>query len=402
MRILLVQRYYWPDVPTIARFTKLLAERLAAVGHDVTVLTALPTYNQAYTAAPPPRRAREGGVRVIRLRVPPERKSSLVKRLLEMLPFFAGVAWHLLRSRGRYDAIYTVSTPPVLQTALVRRLARWVGAPYVYHQTDLHPEGEIIAGQLADDWKAGLLARMDARNCRRAGAVVVLSTDMRATLAGRGLDVANVHVINNLVPAPLDPAAARPPGLEPVPGTFRVLFAGNLGLFQGLDTVVEAAALLSDREDIHFVFMGSGLARDRLVAQAAPLGRTVHFADHQPLGAAMKVMSESAVGLTTLAPGVIRIAYPSKVPAYLEAGCRIVAMVEDDSELAAFVTGSGVGRVVAPGDAGALAAALAAERDRQAAHGPGRDHAREVARRHFGEKAVLDAWQAVFESLADG
>jgi colanic acid biosynthesis glycosyl transferase WcaI len=230
---------------------------------------------------------------------------------------------------------------------------------------------------------------------------VVLSRDMVTTLRERGLDCRNVTVINNfLVTTETEAVETLPVALRRPDGVFRVLFAGNLGLVQGLETVIEAARLLSSHRDIQFAFVGTGAAEDGLKRQAGEmLGRSVVFFPHQTLAAVTRMMEESDLGLVSLAPGVYRTAYPSKTVAYLEAGCPILAAVEPESELAAFVVANRVGATCAPGDAAGLVSAVLNMKAVGFVAAEERARIREVGRRNFGADQALDRWSALFAGL---
>jgi colanic acid biosynthesis glycosyl transferase WcaI len=397
VRILLVQRYFWPDVGVAASVLRAVAAHLAEEGHRVTVLSAMPSYNEAYSGEPPPRRETLDGHQVIRLRPPLERKRSLFGRTWSMGTFSAMVAAHLLLRGRRYDVIYTSSTPPVVLTAVVRWVTQLIRRPYVYHCQDVHPEAGLLAGVLKEGRGTRAMARADRANVRRAAAVVVLSRDMVHTLEARGLDCRHVVVINNFFvdyEAPL--SGDLPADLAKPDGVFRVLFAGNLGLLQGLGTVLEAARRVDG--GIQFAFVGAGAGEASLQEEAGSLsGDAVVLFPQQPLPVVAEMMKQADLGLITLAPGVYRVAYPSKTMAYLEAGCPLLATVEEESELAAFIREENLGLVCPPGDPDALAGVVV-EAQRRGRDPTERARVREVGQRRFGRRRTLDEWSHVFRS----
>lgn len=386
--ILLVHPHFWPDVTTYAQLLRLLGAHLAAEGHRVTVLSAQPSYHDAYRGPRRPAVERLDGMRV--LRVPVARG----RRLLSAALFLAGLAGHLVTRSPRYDLVITSALPPVVTGLAVRIAARVRGMRYVYNCLDLYPEAAVHAGLLRDGRPARALAALDSGTCRDAAAVVVLSDDMRRTLIDRPSGTGDVRVINN-------PVVASASGREPERGrTFRVLFAGNLGRFQGLEAVVDAARLLRATQGIEFVFLGAGPLRGALEERAGDLvGRSVTFAEHVPVADALRAMQAADLGVIALRPGIARVAYPSKTMMYLEAGCRVLAAVEPDSELAGFVTREGLGSAVAPGDPHALAAAICAEYDRHRRAGTDRAAIRRVAAAHFSQETVFARWSALVAEL---
>jgi hypothetical protein len=145
--------------------------------------------------------------------------------------------------------------------------------------------------------------------------------------------------------------------------------------------------------------MGDGLMR-LAITQRIREGGLPHV-ELLPPGSpqqAMRVMAGADVGLVTLRAGVSRAAYPSKTISYLTAGCRIVAMAESDTELAAMIEEADLGRVVTPGDATSLTRAILAEADR----GPclnERSRIQNFARARFGKEEILSRWRSLYGSL---
>ena len=116
---------------------------------------------------------------------------------------------------------------------------------------------------------------------------------------------------------------------------FVILFAGNIGRFQGLDVVIEAMCLLSARHDIHLLLIGDGSEKSRLQKISQARKANITFVEHQPLNVVKTAMRRAGAGLVCLLPGVSNYAYPSKVSVYLEQACPIFACVDVRSTLAA-------------------------------------------------------------------
>lgn len=390
--ILLVHPHFWPDVTTYAQLLRLLGAHLAAEGHQVTVLSAQPSYHGVYRGPRPPAIEELDGMRVLRVPMAPARRW----RLLNTAMFLAGLFGHALARAPRYDLVLTSAFPPVAAGMAVRLATRATSTRYVYNCLDLYPEAAVAAGLLHGRGLTRVLAALDSGTCRAAAAVVVLSEDMRTTLRERPGPAGDVRVINNCVLASAEPR--EEPGRGPA---FRVLFAGNLGRFQGLEGLLDAARLLRGLPGIEFVILGAGPLRTSLERRAGDLiGRTVSFADHVPVAEALRAMQSADLGVIALRPGIVRVAYPSKTMMYLEAGCRVLAVVEPDSELASFVSGNGVGSSVAPGDPEALAAAIRREYDRHLRVGADREAVRRLAAEHFSQEAIFARWSALIAELA--
>jgi glycosyltransferase involved in cell wall biosynthesis len=399
-RVLLVHRYFWPDVPPYAQMLRFISARLAADGHEVTVFCGPSSYNAAYAGPARPRREMLAGVDVQRVRLPGDAKTSPLRRAASLALFALRLVLHVLRHRRRYDLITVTTIPPVIMGVAARLIRRLTGIPYVYHCMDLYPEVAEIAGLAHNRLLLRLAGRLDSATCRRAAAVVVLSQDMRATLLARGLDAANIVVCNNF---DIADEPARPPAdvLPADPERFRITFAGNLGRFQGLEDVLDAArAVCAERPDVDLVLLGTGLLADGLRERAGTLlDRQVHLLGHQPVAGAALALEHSQVAVVSLRPGMYRVAYPSKTIAGLAAGCRLLAVVEDESELAHLVRDEDLGTVCRPGDLAALEDGIRAELARGPVPAAERDRIRAVGAKHFDRTAKLADWSRLLDTV---
>jgi glycosyltransferase involved in cell wall biosynthesis len=281
-----------------------------------------------------------------------------------------------------------------------RTIRRLTKIPYLYHCMDLYPEVAELAGLSPPRLLVRLARRLDTTTCRRAAAVVVLSEDMRATLLARGLDGGNIVVLNNFaVPDETDGPVADV--LPEDPARFRITFAGNLGRFQGLTDLVDAVhRIAAHSPEVDLVFVGAGVSHTALQARAGNLlGTQIHFIDHQPAAGAALALAHSQLAVVSLLPGIYRVAYPSKTATCLAAGCRLLAVVEDESELAALVRDEDLGTVCPPGDVDALVRAISAELARGRLADTERERLRAVAAKHFDRSAKLDQWSRLVTEL---
>jgi glycosyltransferase involved in cell wall biosynthesis len=402
-RVLLVHRYFWPDSPPYAVMLRSIAAHWASRGHDVEVLSSQPSYKPETSPGPAPGTEQMDGFAVRRLRMRSDRDGFL-RRPRNMVRFSFLVALRVLFGPGR-DVVMCSTVPQVLLGWATSWAARRRGSAFVYHCMDLHPEIGRLSGEFSHPLVYRVLMRLDIAACRRAAAVVVLSDDMRDALLRRDRALANRIVVLNNFDLPAYGVEDREAPVSPRDDVVTVAFTGNLGRFQGLETVV--TAVLSDAPAmgrIRLVLMGEGAAKGGLADQvaAAPRERRdrVVLLPHGSVAQARALMRVADWGLVSLAPEVIRYAYPSKTATYLSEGLPVLAAVESGTALARDVEAWGVGArlpLTSPATvASALARLLERGEDEKSAM---RERAREVWRREFAVDRRLARWDELLDRV---
>lgn len=374
-----------------------IAGRWVNDGHDVTVLTSQPSYNPALRDQKQPRVAEVDGFEVRRVGLFPETKTNFVARVLNLGLFMLRVFAHVTLRRRRYDVVMCATTPPVMVAWAAGLAAKLRGSRLIYHCQDIHPELLNLAGLMGPGLGYRFLRGRDIRTMNRASRVVVLSNDMRDTVERRGInDLSKVRIINNFtVPTFSDNVPVEVPESVTDASRFRVVFAGNLGYFQGLEAVIDAAKRLGDRADIEFVFLGDGAAKQDLIERAGSLvGKTVHFFGFRPQREAEEFVRHADLALITLSTDIYKAAYPSKTMTYLSVGTPLLAVVESDSELARLVVERQIGFVGVPSDAQSIAEAVLqadATQDRDSM----RERVSATCDELFSESSRLELWSSL-------
>ncbi len=402
-RVLAIHRYFWPDTPPYASLLRRITAHWAAAGVRVEVLTSQPSYKPEVAVARQPRVQRVDGVTVHRLPMVPDRGARF-RKPRNLVRFSVLVLLRVLVAR-RYDVVMCSTAPPVVLAWCASLAARVRGARFVYHCMDLHPEIGRLSGEFAHPLVYRLLLRLDLATCRRAAAVVVLSEDMRAALLARDPALAgSVLVINNFDIPSYDTDDPEGADAQPDPDLLTVAFTGNVGRYQGLETITEA--VLGDDPllaGVRLVFMGEGAAKpalERIVA-AAPADRRerVRLLPHGTTSQARTVMRGADLGLVSLVPGVIAFAYPSKTASYLSEGLPVLAAVEPDSALARDVLAWGVGGVLPTGSVEQIRSALLQWVGRRDEVVGMRTRARAAWREQFSAEARLADWDALLDDV---
>jgi glycosyltransferase involved in cell wall biosynthesis len=356
MRITIVYRYFWPDTPPYAVMLKEMTRWLAEAGHDVEMLTAQPSYKPEARIASQPWVENIDGVKVRRLWLFGESGRGLLRALNSLL--FVLKSFLVILLGPRCDVVWTATMPPVLQAFLLCLAARLRGASFIYQMQDIYPEVAETMGLGLPRPLARLLKGLDNWTLRRAAAVVVLSEDMASTIRARVGGGARLHIINNFALV----TDGTPRRGKRKPGPVRFLFAGNLGRYQCLPELVSAFSRIP-RETAELLLLGDGAMKAELVDLAGKGGSgNIRFVGHVPPAEAFRHMQEADSGIVSLAPGLYRCAFPSKILTYMAASLPLLVLVESGSSLARLVAEHGLGQTVdATASHEALAAAITAE-----------------------------------------
>lgn len=403
MKILVVYRHFWPDSPPYASMLRSIGRRLAADGYEVTLWCERPCYKLGDGEIDAPLRETLDGIAVRRFaRLPGWRRSGAI-RLADKLLFVPRTILRALATRlagRRYDLVWTATIPPVLSGWAGRSMARLFGARFLYHCQDLYPELGAHMGMWSEQGlRHRLLARIEAKTRRRAHPLVTLSDDMAATVRMLA-EPHSLAVINNFM---LEDFSTADSGADrsPTPDArdddkTRLIFAGNLGIFQELEVVIDAMRLVADeRPDLELVLMGDGKALPKLLKRSEGLAN-VRFEAHRPFDEASREIAQADAGLVTLEKGVYRYAFPSKTLTYLGLGLPMLAIVEPESELAGMIVDNDLGVVAPSRDAQGIAKLLRTLRPSDRSR---RDRLRGWYAETMASHKALDRWAALIGSL---
>ena len=398
MHVCFFNRSYWPDFGATGQLLTELAEGLARDhGWKVTVVTGYPLR----TAMRPPAREHRNGVDIIRAAGTTFEPRRFSGRAVNYLTYFGSALLAGLRV-ARPDVVVALTDPPIIGLAGLAAARRY-RVPFVSLCQDVFPEVAALVEDFQSPRVDAGLAAINRYILRHASAIVALGETMKRRLVeGKGADPAKIQVIHNwadcqaVAPAPRQNAWSDAHGFA---DKFIALHAGNVGLSQELDMVLDAAARLRDRRDITFVFVGDGVKKAALQQRAADLAlANVLFFPHQPKEAMPPWYASSDVSLISLRRGLAGVIVPSKTYSALASGRPCIAAVEADCEVAQIVTDAVCGRVIAPGDASALAEAVAdLAGDREGARVMG-ERARAAALRFDRPKQVA-AYDALLRGL---
>lgn len=361
MHILILTQWYPPEPVLLLQE---LAQSLQEQNHQVTVLTGFPNYPSGtlypgYSLRPYQKEVIEG-VEITRVILYPEHSSSGIKRALNYLSFALAClifgAWNVPKP----DVIFTYH-PPLTVGLPTYVLSRLWNVPFVYQIQDLWPETLSATGMLHNKQILSLIGKVAKWLYSKADGILVISPGFRQNLISKGVPASKIDFVSNWVDttvyyrAESDPELARELGMA---DHFNVMFAGNMGEAQGLETVIEAALLLKDMPNLQFVMVGDGIAESRLrqLVNQYQLANVRFLGRFQPQDMP-RLYALADILLVHLKDNpLFHITIPHKTLAYLASGRPILAAVAGD--VADMVSSIGAGVTCPPQDPQALAEAV--------------------------------------------
>jgi glycosyltransferase involved in cell wall biosynthesis len=263
--------------------------------------------------------------------------------------------------------------------------------PFIFDLQDIWPESAKVCGLLREGAVLRGLRRVEELVYRRCAAVTVITPGFREYIVGHGVEPSRVHVVHNGVDvglfnanAPDDEFVSRH-GLE---GKFIVLYFGNVGLAQNLETLLRASEALQSDDAFAFVILGDGVDKSRLKQWAAARGlRNCRFVDTQPRERLPGIVAAAHVLVVMLRPSeLFEITIPSKLYECLAAGKPILCAVAGDA--AEIVRNAGAGLTVTPGDVTAVVRAIQTIRDDYPMFVREASRAREYVKRHYSRDRI--------------
>ena len=350
-KIVVASQHYPPDQSTTAAIMSAIASHLALEA-PVLVLSGM-----AGSASVQSDNAGQPDVIEVKNRMPG--KAALIRRAVAEILFMIRIFLALLKRLQRGDVAVTVTAPFMLPYAVVAA-ARLKRARSVLIMHDLYPDVLVMAGLLKP--KSVLTKAIRGMNVlmfRGLDAVITIGRDTEQLLLRYpGVTRDKLRFIPNwatLAPA-IRPMASDNPYRRPHAARFMVGLSGNLGFTHDPVIVFEAARLLRDDPDIHFLLSGWGIGFERLkemqsqasLANVSLVGRV----EDENLEA---FLSAADVWLIPYRKNVAGISVPSRFYNLLAVGRPVLIVSEPDAEAALTVTEHDVGWVVAPGDADELA-----------------------------------------------
>ncbi len=401
-KIIFVNRYYWPDHSATSQILTDLTVDLADRGVAVHVLASRLSYDDPSIRYPA--RETHWGIHIHRVATTRFGRSNLLGRAVDYASFYLSATWKAGRLSRSGDILVVKTDPPMLSIPM-RIVTRLRGTQQINWLQDLYPE---LAVELGVRGIAGPLSRafrsLRNRSLRKSRTNVVIGERMAEMLRDQGISENRIAIIPNWTSEDsIRPVIAQDNPLRAEWGFDErhlvVGYSGNLGRAHDLQTVIEAADILRDRDDIRFLFIGGGHLRGLLEEErkTRQLGN-IETRPYQPRERLPLSMTVPEIHWISLKPELEGMIVPSKFYSAAASGRAIAFIGDADGEIARMIARADCGRSFQPGNSKELAnwlSEMADRRDELAAMGVraraliDRVHRREMAFDRFAD--VFDA-----------
>lgn len=395
MRILIYGINFSPELTGIGKYTGEIARYLAANGHSVRVVTAPPYYphwqlQEGYSSW---RFAREHsrGLDVLRCPLYVPNRPTPLRRILHLTSFALSSSLPVLaQALWRPDVVLCIA-PTILCAPVGLLCARATRAKAWLHIQDFEFETAIRLDLLPktaylQNWMEGI----ERAILRRFARVSSITPPMLDRLAQKGVRGDRLELIPNWVDTcKIYPNDSNPEEFGIPVDKFVALYSGNLGVKQGLESLIETAHRLASNSKIHFVICGEGSMRVAIehLAVDAP---NIQFLPLQPEENFNKLLNTADIHLLPELAGASDLVMPSKLGGMLASGRPVVASATKGSQIEKIINEAGL--VVAPGDIEGMANAIQLLASDPSLCAELSDKGRKFAVKHLSKAEILKAF----------
>lgn len=361
-RLLVLCQLFYPEMVSTGQTLTELCIELSKLGWNIEVICAAPT--MLATDPKTPKIIDFQNIRINRVWATQFPKLNLLGRILNQVTFTISTFFYLLfQSRDR--TILVLTNPPFLPFACVAAKALRKSLKFALLVFDVYPDTAIHLGVIKSN---GLTAKtwdwLNIKSFNMASRIIVIGRCMKDVIIQKGANKSiKLDTKTEMIHIWADDEAIASASKEIPPvykkhrleGKFIALYSGNMGRFHDLETILEAAKELKNHPRIRFAFIGEG-AKKHLV-ETFVLNNGLQncavdtYVPKEDLGSLLR---HASVGLASLAPGQEGLSVPSKTLGLMAAGVPIIAIMNQNSEIAQLTIEATLGKVIRPGDSNQL------------------------------------------------
>ncbi len=403
VRIVFASQYFWPEILSPQHIYE-NARGLVSRGHEVAILTAFP--NRPAGIIEEPYKGKlfltesKNGLRFVRTYVYAAPTKRILRRLLGEMSFALSSLLGGFSVNG-CDAVISISPPftNALSSCIISRVKR---VPFIFWLNDLHPETAIQLGVLRNKLLIRLATALELFLYQKAERVVVATRGIGENIIARGVPREKVEFIPTGVDTTLfDPSKVKASIRDELGlgERFLVLYAGTIGFLQDISTIVEAARILSDHDQVAFLLVGEGPEKERMVELTKKYSlNNVLFVGTQPRERLPSFIGAADLVVASLKKWkLFESALPTKLFEAMAMEVPVVCAIA--GEAAKMMEESGAGVCVEPGNPDEMARAiLGLSNDRNALSRKGR-RARQYVEKHYSRSETVEQIERMLTGL---
>ncbi|WP_020181536.1 glycosyltransferase family 4 protein [Methylotenera sp. 1P/1] len=334
MKILFFNQYFWPESFRINDIASALKTR----GHNIEVLTGKPNYPEGSFFA-----GYKGlgvtiehwrDIKIHRIPMLPRGNKSALKLAINYISFIISglvfAPW-VLRNK-QYDVIFVYAPSPIFQVIPASFLGWLKGIPVILWVQDLWPQSAEATGYIKSPLLLKLLQKFVRFTYSHIDLILVQSEAFIEPVKSLAENVPIQYYPNSVDKEFYKPSGVAAPEIDSLKSGFTILFAGNIGIAQSMETIVSAAEKLAAYSEIKLVLIGTGSMFDWVQKQVTDKRLTNLFLEGRyPVEVMPAVMRQASALLVTLTKQpIFELTIPSKIQAYLAVGKPIVACLNGE------------------------------------------------------------------------
>jgi glycosyltransferase involved in cell wall biosynthesis len=397
VKVILINRFFFPDHSATSQLLTDLASHLAKAGRSVQIIASRQFYDTREAILPSSDNLQ--GVRVTRVRTTRFGRYNLMGRTVDYLTFYLSAAWSLFVLLRPGDIVVAKTDPPLI-SVVAATVAKMRGARLINWIQDLFPE---VAGALCvggTGWIHEALRRFRNWSLRSARYNIAVGERMANKLISEGVPLESIGVIQNWADGqaigPVDRENNELRRAWKLQDSFVVGYSGNLGRAHEFETVVKAAQKLQRTSRIVFLFIGGGAQREWIAEEVRRRGlNNVMFKPYQPRELLSVSLSVPDIHFISLHPQLEGLIVPSKFYGIAAAGRPIIFIGNKDGEIPRIIRDAQCGYAVEKGqveEVVQIITQLAEHTERCLSLGI---RARALFDQRFDRHHAMRAWEAV-------
>ena len=326
MKILVISQYYYPEPFRISD----ICEELSRRGHEVSVITGVPNYpmGKIYKGYRFHKRRKEiiNGVRVHRCFTVGRRNGALW-RFINYYSFALSSSIFAKQINEEYDIILVNQLSPIMMACPGIVYKKKHNKKLVLYCLDLWPESLVVGGITRESPIYKIFHIISKRIYCKADKILVTSKSF-IDYFNNEFGIKDVEYLPQYSETLFTPESCK----KESDGNLDLMFAGNLGAAQSIDTIIELARILNDEKNIHWHIVGDGSEFENLKNASEGLD-TVVFYGRKPLEEMPKYYSMADAMLITMQDDqVLNMTLPGKVQTYMAAGKPIIGIIAGETK----------------------------------------------------------------------